>query len=291
MNVRRLLRRWNLRPDKALGQNFLVDQTILERIADAADLTPDDVVLEIGAGTGALTRYLAQQAAHVLAIELDQQLVPILESELSQVDNVTPIQGDVLSLNPAALIDDVRDKLGISDVGYKVVGNLPYYITSAILRHLLEADRRPDLMVITVQYEVAKRIVAQPGDMSLLAVSVQFYGEPELLFRIKPGSFYPSPEVESAVLRVDVHPSPPLPEEEIDTFFQVVRAGFSQRRKQLHNALSAGLGERASKDEAAARLDQTGVDHRRRAQTLSVDEWIAVTHALKDLLPPPEPSL
>ncbi len=286
MNVRRLLRQWNLRPDKALGQNFLTDQTILQRIAAAAELTPDDVVLEIGAGTGALTQHLAQEAEHVLALELDQRLVPILESELSPFDNVTPIQGDVLTLDPVALVADARETLGASHVGYKVVGNLPYYITSAILRHLLEAERRPDLMVITVQYEVAKRIAARPGDMSLLAVSVQFYGEPELLFRIKPGSFYPSPEVESAVLRVDVRPTPPLPEKEIDTFFQVVRAGFSQRRKQLHNAISAGLGERASKDEAAVRLDQAGVDHRRRAQTLSVEEWIDVTHAMKDLLTP-----
>jgi 16S rRNA (adenine1518-N6/adenine1519-N6)-dimethyltransferase len=286
MNVRRLLRKWNLRPDKALGQNFLVDQAILQRIAAAADLTPHDVALEIGAGTGALTQHLAPQAGHVLALEIDQRLVPILESELSQSDNVTVIQDDVLGRNPADLLDEARKKLGVSRVGYKVVGNLPYYITSAILRHLLEADRRPDLMVVTVQYEVARRIVAGPGDMSVLAVSVQFYGEPELLFRIKPGSFYPSPDVASAVLRVDVHPSPPLPQEEIDLFFQVVRAGFSQRRKQLHNALSAGLGERASKDEAAARLDQAGIDHRRRAQTLSVDEWIDATYALKNLLTP-----
>lgn len=287
MNVHRLLRKWDLRPDKALGQNFLVDEAILQRIAAAAEPSPHDVVLEIGAGTGALTRYLAQEAGHVLALELDQRLMPILESELSTFDNVTPIQGDVLALDPAALIEDAREKLGVAQVGYKVVGNLPYYITSAILRHLLEADRRPSLMVITVQYEVAKRIVAEPGDMSVLAVSVQFYAEPELLFRIKPGSFYPAPTVDSAVVRLQVRPSPPLPAEEIDTFFQVVRAGFSQRRKQLHNAISAGIGESLSKHEAAARLDAAGVDHRRRAQTLSVDEWITATRALQDALPSP----
>ena len=139
-------------------------------------------------------------------------------------------------------------------------------------------------MVITVQREVAERIVADPGDMSILAVSVQFYGDPELLFRIKPGSFYPSPDVESAVLRVDVHSSPPLSGEETDTFFTVVRAGFSQRRKQLHNSLSAGLGERISKHEAAARLEEAGVDPRRRAQSLSVEEWIDVTRALRDAI-------
>lgn len=286
MNVRSLLRRWNVRPDKGMGQNFLVDETILQRIAAAAEPAPCDIVLEIGAGTGALTKVLAQEAGQVLALELDQRLMPILESELAEYGNVTLIQGDVLGLDPGPLIREARKKLDVSEVRYKVVGNLPYYITSAILRQLLEADQRPDLMVITVQYEVAKRIVAKPGDMSLLAVSVQFYGDPELLFRIKPGSFYPSPTVDSGVVRIDVPESPPLPEEEIDTFFQVVRAGFSQRRKQLHNALSAGLGECLPKDEAATRLDRAGLDHRRRAQTLSVEEWIAVTRALKDALSP-----
>lgn len=284
MNVHRVLRKWHLRPDKALGQNFLVDDAILQKIAAAAELGPGDVVLEIGAGTGALTRHLAQEAGHVVAVELDQQLIPVLESELSDLDNVSVVQGDILELNPAELLDAARQELGVPEPSFKVVGNLPYYITSAILRHLLEAGQRPELMIITVQYEVAKRIAAEPGDLSVLAVSIQFYGEPELLFRVKSGSFYPAPAVDSGVVRIDVAHSPPLPEEETDAFFQVVRAGFSQRRKQLHNALSSGLGARLEKDEAAARLDEAGVDHRRRAQTLSVDEWIAVTRALSDVL-------
>jgi 16S rRNA (adenine1518-N6/adenine1519-N6)-dimethyltransferase len=284
MNVHTVLRKWNVRPDKALGQNFLVDQTILKRIAQAARLTAEDVVLEIGAGTGALTELLAQDAGHVVALELDQQLIPILEGELSGFDNVSIVQGDILGLDPADLVQKVHQQHESSPRQYKVVANLPYYITSAVLRHLLEADPRPELMVITVQREVAQRIVAPPGDMSILAVSVQFYGDPELLFRIKPGSFYPSPDVESAVLRVDVHSRPPLPEEEREAFFTVVRAGFSQRRKQLHNSLSAGLGERISKYEAAARLEEAGVDPRRRAQSLSVEEWIAVTRTLHDAI-------
>lgn len=284
MNVHRVLRKWNVRPDKALGQNFLVDRTIQERIAEAAELTSEDVVLEIGAGTGALTELLARDAGHVVALELDQQLIPILESELSRFNNVSVIQGDILGLDPAALIKEVNQQREAPLVHHKVVANLPYYITSAVLRHLLEAAWRPELMVVTVQREVAERIIADPGDMSVLAVSVQFYGDPELLFRIKPGSFYPSPDVESAVLRIDVHPSPPLPEEEIDAFFTVVRASFSQRRKQLHNSLSAGLGERISKHEATARLEKAGVDPRRRAQSLSVEEWIDVTRALRDAI-------
>jgi len=283
MSVRSLLRAWGLRPDKALGQNFLVDSTALQRIASAANLTADDVVLEIGAGTGALTQHLAREAGHVVALEMDARLMPVLESELSGISNVTLIQGDVLDLNPGDLIDQASPDTGSSHANYKVVGNLPYYITSAILRHLLERDRRPNLMVFTVQYEVARRIVAKPGDLSVLAVSVQFYGEPQLLFRISAGSFYPTPDVDSAVVRIDVHSAPPLPDDEIGTFFQVVRAGFSQRRKQLHNALSAGLPGQLSKDEVAERLDQAGVDHRRRAQTLSVEEWIGVTSALRSV--------
>jgi 16S rRNA (adenine1518-N6/adenine1519-N6)-dimethyltransferase len=287
VNVRRLLRQSRIRPDKALGQNFLTDPTLLERIAQAAGLTADDIVLEIGAGTGALTQLLARDAGYVVAVELDQRLLPVLEDVLSAFDNIALIQGDILALNPAVLIDDASRKLAASDAHYKVAANLPYYITSAILRHLLEAERTPEVMIITVQHEVAKRLVAKPGDMSILAVSVQFYADPQILFRISPGSFYPAPDVESAVVRLDVHPRPPLPREEIDMFFQVVRAGFSQRRKQLHNSLSAGLGQRISRHEAADKLQEAGIDPRRRAQALSVEEWITLTHTLRDLNPNP----
>ncbi len=284
MQVRKLLRQRDVRPDKALGQNFLLDPTILERIAEAADLGSDNLVLEIGAGTGALTTFLARDARHVVALEIDQRLIPILETELAGFDNVSVIQGDILALDPAALVRGVVPGPGESPLPYQVVGNLPYYITSAILRHVLEADPRPGRIVVTVQREVAQRIVAEPGHMSVLAVSVQFHGDPELLFSIKPGSFYPSPDVDSAVVRIDVHPSPPVPDDEVDAFFTVVRAGFSQRRKQLHNSLSAGLGERISKHEAAEGLEEVGIDPRRRAQSLSVEEWITVTRALRDIL-------
>lgn len=276
MSVRGLLRQWGIRPNKGLGQNFLVDQAVLEKIAAAAELTPDDTVLEIGAGTGVLTKLLAREAGCVIAVELDQRLMTVLRSELSTYGNVTLVQGNILKLDPAALLGtDIQHPT--SSIQYKVVANLPYYITSAVLRHLLEADHRPQRIVVTVQYEVAKRIVAEPGEMSLLAVSVQFYGHPELLLRIEPGSFYPSPEVESAVVRIASRPKPPLPQGRREDFFRVVRAGFSQRRKQLHNALSAGLGLQISKHEAADILEEAGVDPRRRAQTLTVEEWVRVS--------------
>jgi 16S rRNA (adenine1518-N6/adenine1519-N6)-dimethyltransferase len=162
-----------------------------------------------------------------------------------------------------------------------VVANLPYYITSAVLRHLLEASLKPQRMVLTVQREVAERIVARPGQMSLLAVSVQFYGQPKLLFRIKPGSFYPPPEVESAVVRIDLHTAPPVPVEDTAAFFRVVRAGFAQRRKQLRNTLAAGL--RRSPEEVAARLREAGVDPRQRAEALSLEEWARVAQVLANI--------
>ena len=279
MDVRRLLKQWNLQPNKGLGQNFLVNQAALKKIVAAAELTPDDVVLEVGAGLGTLTERLARHAGHVVAVELDQRLLPVLQSVLADFDNITLIQGDVLALDPAALISAASIQHPASNIQYKVVANLPYYITSAVLRHLLEANLKPQRMAITVQREVAERIVAKPGQMSLLAVSVQFYGRPRLLFRIKPGSFYPSPEVESAVVGIDLHATPPVPVEDTAAFFRVARAGFAQRRKQLRNSLAAGL--RQSPDEVAAKLRKVGVDPRRRAQTLSLEEWAKVACMLR----------
>jgi 16S rRNA (adenine1518-N6/adenine1519-N6)-dimethyltransferase len=272
MNARRVLDQWGIRPSKGLGQNFISDPVIVQKIVAAAEPGPGDVILEVGAGLGTMTALLARDAGHVIAVELDQRLIPVLQSELAGLDNVTLIQGDVLALDPAVLV-------GETDLQYKVVANLPYYITSAVIRHLLEATLKPRQMVLTVQREVAERIVAKPGQMSLLALSVQFYGRPTLLFRVKPGSFYPAPGVQSAVVRVDVHETPTVPVEETDAFFRVARAGFSQRRKQLRNALGAGLGR--SPAEVAARLEQVGVDPRRRAETLSLEEWVKVAHVLR----------
>jgi 16S rRNA (adenine1518-N6/adenine1519-N6)-dimethyltransferase len=283
MDVRGLLNQWDLRPNKGLGQNFLVDQTALEKIVAAAELTPDDLVLEIGAGLGTLTERLARKAGRVVAVELDERLMPVLQDVLSGFDNVTLVQGDILVLDPTVLVNAASDR-------YKVVANLPYYITAAVLRHLLEASLKPRRMVVTVQREVAERIVARPGQMSLLAVSVQFYGRPQMLFRIKPGSFHPSPGVESAVVRIDLYDKPSVPVGEAaasvdaDAFFRVVRAGFAQRRKQLRNTLAAGL--RLPPEEVAARLREVGVDPRRRAQALSLEEWEKVTRAMAGLSQP-----
>jgi 16S rRNA (adenine1518-N6/adenine1519-N6)-dimethyltransferase len=276
MDVRALLRQYDLRPSKGLGQNFLADRAILAKIAAAADLTAGDTVLEIGAGLGTLTEHLARAAGCVVAVELDERLMGVLRDTLSGFDNVTLIQGDILSLDPADLVNTISSQ---PTTHYKVVANLPYYITSAVLRHLLEASLQPQRLVITVQREVAERIAARPGQMSLLSVSVQFYGRPQVLFRIRPGSFYPSPGVESAVVRVDMYDAPPVDVEDADAFFRVVRAGFAQRRKQLRNTLAGGL--HLPPREVAAGLREAGVDPKRRAQTLSLEEWARVAQVLE----------
>jgi 16S rRNA (adenine1518-N6/adenine1519-N6)-dimethyltransferase len=277
MDVRRLLREFDIQPRKSLGQNFLVDGRALERIVEAAELRPEDIVLEIGPGLGRLTRLLAAKAERVIAIELDQRLVEVLKQTLADLSNVEITHGDILELNPADLLEQHR-----VSPQYKVVANLPYYITSAILRHLLTAKVRPKLMVVTVQLEVARRITAEPGDMSLLAVSVQFYGRPRIVTRIKASAFYPSPQVDSAVVRIDLDDHPFVEVDNAESpstssglrFFEVVRAGFAQRRKQLRNALSAELALPAS--EVAQALRGVGVNPKRRAQTLSVEEWVKV---------------
>ena len=270
-SVAAMLRARGLHPRKGLGQNFLTDPVALDRIVAAADLSSSDLVVEVGAGAGTLTRLLAEQAGRVLALELDEQLVMLLRDELAELQNVEIVHADVLRFSSPEP----------SHRGYKVVGNLPYYITSAVLRHFLSRMPRPRLMVVTVQREVAERIVAEPGKMNLLAVSVQFYGQPHIVARIPAGAFYPAPKVDSAVVRIDVGEQPAVSLGEgigEESFFRVVRAGFSQKRKKLRNSLSAGL--RSTPVEVSEALEQAGVDPGRRAQTLSVQEWASVTQVL-----------
>jgi len=271
VDPRQVLRRYGLRPRKGLGQNFLVDRRALERIVEAAELTPADTVLEVGPGVGQLTRLLAEAAGRVVAVELDPQMVAALRQELAGLRNVEIVEADILQVDPAALAGRVP---------YKVVANLPYYITSAALRHLLEAQPPPSLLVVTVQEEVAARITAQPPEMSLLAVSVQFYGRPRRVTRIPAGAFYPPPKVDSAIVRIDVYPpgERPVQVDDVEWFFRVVRAGFGQRRKQLRNSLAAGLHLTAAEVEAA--LQRAGIDPHRRAETLSLEEWARLSREL-----------
>ena len=260
MHPKQLLQFHGLEPKKSLGQNFLFDEHILTRIVAAAEVTAVDHVLEIGPGLGALTQILAETAASVTAVELDNRFLPILQTQLQAYDNITLVHGDILQQNPADWFDKP----------YKVVANVPYYITGAILRHLLSSQPHPSVMVMTVQKEVAERVTAVPPNMSLLAVSVQYYGQAKIIDTIKAGAFWPRPNVDSAVMRIDLGNRTQINRDNTDLFFKIVKAGFSQKRKQLQKNLRQ-FGY--SQVKIAEILEQAGVDGRRRAETLSLDEW------------------
>ena len=262
LNAEALLRRYHLHAHKGLGQNFLQDPLALEGIVAASQIQPTDIVLEIGPGLGSLTRYLAAAAKEVIAVELDGNLIPPLKAVLAPYENINVIHGDILKLSPENLI---------SEDNYLVVANIPYYITSAVIRHLLESKSRPRRIVLTIQKEVAQRICAKPGDMSLLALSVQVYGAPRLAAQIPAEAFFPAPKVDSAVLIIDIYPSPKVKEELLGKFFKLVKAGFSQKRKTLRNSLSSGL--HISPTGAVELLNRTNIDPQRRAETLSIEEW------------------
>jgi 16S rRNA (adenine1518-N6/adenine1519-N6)-dimethyltransferase len=256
------LRRYNLDPYKGLGQNFLIDQSALKEIVQSAGVTKEDTVLEIGAGLGNLTRVLAKVAKKVVAVEIDRKLIPPLTEVMSSFPNAQIIHGDILELNPGEIVPESN---------YLVVANIPYYITSAIIRHLLASRNKPKRLVLTMQSEVAQRICAEPGDLSLLALSVQVFGTPQIVSTISASSFFPPPKVDSSTLRVDIFEQPLLAGKQLDKFFTLARIGFSQKRKMLRNTISAGL--HITSPQAEALLTSAGIDPTRRAQTLDLIEW------------------
>ena len=261
--TKRWLRQLDLRARKRLGQHFLIDSDVLQRILDAAELTAGDTVLEIGPGLGILTRELAHRVKQVIAIELDDKLAGRLKQTAASSPNVTIINKDILKVDPAALVPKAEQ--------YKVVANLPYYITSPVLRHFLEASIKPALMVVMVQKEVAEAIAAGPGKRSLLSISVQFYGRPAIISRVPAKSFYPAPEVDSAILRIDLYTKPQVAVDDADSFFETVRAGFANPRKQIANSLAYGL--EIPKTDVAILLEKAGITPQRRPETLTIEEW------------------
>ena len=274
LNAPALLRAYGLQPKKSLGQNFLIDPSGLDKVMQAAGLSPEDTVLEIGAGLGSLTVLLAQTVRRVIAVEIDRGLIAPLTEAVSEYDNVQIVEGDILKIPP--------EELSLGEA-YLVVANIPYYISSAIIRRLLETQNRPARIVLTVQQEVAVRICAKDGKFSLLALSVQVFGVPRIQARIAAGCFYPAPDVDSAVLSITLYPQPLIATEELDAFFRLARAGFSQKRKTLRNTLSAGLGLPAVQAESL--LAAAGIDPRRRAETLSIAEWGRLTDVWKRTQP------
>ena len=265
ISPKRLLDKYHLKPHKGLGQNFLSDDEVLSGIADAAGIPAGASVLEVGPGLGALTRHLSERAARVVAVELDKDLIPLLRKELASCGNIEIVEGDILKFQPDAYFTDGE---------YYVAANIPYYITSAVIRHLLEGKARPKRLALTVQKEVAERIAAAPGKLSLLALSVRVYGSAEIAMIIPASAFYPEPNVDSAVVRIELYDEPLIPADEIENFFALAKAGFGQKRKTLRNALSSNL--RISGAAAEAKLRAAGIDPSRRAETLTISEWKAL---------------
>ena len=309
-----------LKPNKLLGQNFLRDKNVLRQIIAAANLTKDDTVLEVGPGEGVLTEGLARQAGRVIAVEKDKSLAARLKEKFKDTENVEIVEGDILKLLPSVCHsrkggNPVRDKLQQESrawipgqtrddksfflIKYKVVANIPYYLTSHLIRLLLESNNPPQDIILMIQKEVAQRICACPPKMSLLAVSVQFYAQPKIIASVSKNSFWPKPKVDSAIIQITPHSishpersegslidsSPEfIPHSDAgaqndkinnERFFSVLRAGFSHPRKQLLNNLSAGL--KIPRDKINETLRAAGLKPNQRAETLSVADWIKIT--------------
>jgi 16S rRNA (adenine1518-N6/adenine1519-N6)-dimethyltransferase len=271
VETRSILRAHGLHPKKTLGQNFLIDREALQSVVSAAEVRPGDVVLEIGPGVGTLTTELDDRGAQVLAVELDERLADVLAERTAYGRHVRVVCGNALHLDLAPLLP--------AGEPFKLVANIPYYITAPILRHFLEGPRRPALIVLMVQKEVAERLAAQPGNMSLLGVMAQFYARVEIVRVVPASSFLPAPQVDSAIVRLRRHEMPPVTVDNVDRFFKVVKAGFGEKRKQLHNALVRGLAHIPATQIDAA-LEQAGIDRTRRAETLNLEEWGRLYQAL-----------
>ena len=249
--------------NKSLAQHFLVDQKVLKRIVKSADISPGDMVIEVGPGRGIMTKLLSKCGASVIAIEIDRYLVSSLTSIFKDDDSVKILSGDARKIN---LVDVVP-----STKPYKVVANLPYYAAAPIIRRFLQTNHKPQLMVVMLQREVAKSMAAPQGKMGLMSVATQLYGEPRIVSYVPPRAFHPSPKVTSAILRIDVHPKLAVDCDSEDDFFKLVRAGFSSPRKQIRNSLRHGLS--ISSDLADGILSKANLDPKRRPQTLSLKEW------------------
>jgi 16S rRNA (adenine1518-N6/adenine1519-N6)-dimethyltransferase len=272
--TRDLLQQYELRARKSLGQHFLVNSSVLKKIIAAAELNSSDIVIEIGPGPGVLTSELIKQAGYVVSIEIDKSMVELLKQTFSSASNLSLITGDILEMNPYDLIQQEKahfpPELKVAS-GYKLVANLPYYITQPIIRRFCEAGVKPKSMVIMIQKEVAKNIVALPGELSIMAISVQFYGKPRIIDYVPSANFYPPPKVDSAILKIDMYDKPAVEVTSEKNFFRVVKAGFCAARKQVANALSQGLD--IPKSEVISLMQNADVEPRKRAEDLTLSEW------------------
>lgn len=273
--TKELLRKHDVQLKKSLGQNFLVDNNILDKIVTLADVNETDTVIEIGPGIGSLTQKLAEKAKQVVAVEVDQRLEELLNETLEEYDNVEVVFDDALEVDFDELVTG----------SYKIVANLPYYITTPIVMRLLEEKFNVEQIVFMVQKEVAQRMVASPGgkDYGVLSVGIQFHTAAEILFDVPPDVFIPQPKVHSAVVSLDVLKEPPIEVSSKEFFFKIVNAGFQQRRKTIRNSLSKAANINLSRDLVDQALAEVEIDSRRRAEKLSLDQFAALSNKLYDL--------
>ena len=271
--VTELLSKHRLWADKRKGQNFLVDRWTLDKIIEASEISKKDLVIEVGPGLGVLTRELCKSAGQVIAIEVDEIMAKILKETCGDKKNLKVIRKNIFNM------DIEKELKKAKKASYKVVANLPYNVTSGVLEFFMESKIKPNEMVVMVQKEVAERIYAKPGDLSLLAVSIQLYGKPKIVANVKKDNFFPVPKVDSAILKISDIKYPP---KDFDTrlFFRIVKAGFSAKRKQLHNSLSGGLA--VSTSVAVSYLTDARISSFRRAEDLSIEEWMRLYKAVKN---------
>lgn len=273
-NLSQEFQKYEFKPAKWMGQNFLADKDALQKMIDTSNIKKNDIIIEIGPGFGILTLELAKKAKKVIAIEKDKKLAEILSEILkeNEIKNTAIIQEDALKFSPA--------EHNLANFKYKIVANIPYYITAPLIRKFLENELKPEIMILMTQKEVAQRIIAKPPEMSILAVATQFYSNPEIIAYISKNSFKPIPKVDSAILKMTIKKPDKMPNIDPKIFFAVVKAGFSGKRKQLVNTLSNGLN--LNKNTASQILKENEIEPKRRAESLSLEEWLKLAKNLND---------
>ncbi len=275
-----VLKKYGFSFRKKYGQNFLIDESVLEGIIDTAEITKDDFVLEIGPGIGTLTQYLATYAGRVCAVEIDRALLPILEDTLSGWDNVTVLNADILKTDIRAIAEKENGGAPL-----KVCANLPYYITTPILMGLFESGAPFSQLTVMVQKEVAERMIAEPGSKTYgaLSLAVRYYTDPEISFIVEPESFMPRPKVESAIVHMKRHSMPPVSVKDEKMLFDVIRASFNERRKTLQNGIANYAGFSYSKEQVGEALDKCGLERTVRGEKLSLEEFARLADVLSEM--------
>jgi 16S rRNA (adenine1518-N6/adenine1519-N6)-dimethyltransferase len=275
-----VLKKYGFSFRKKYGQNFLIDESVLEGIIDTAEITKDDFVLEIGPGIGTLTQYLATYAGRVCAVEIDRALLPILEDTLSGWDNVTVLNADILKTDIRAIAEEENGGAPL-----KVCANLPYYITTPILMGLFESGAPFSQLTVMVQKEVAERMIAEPGSKTYgaLSLAVRYYTDPEISFIVEPESFMPRPKVESAIVHMKRHSTPPVSVKDEKMLFDVIRASFNERRKTLQNGIANYAGFSYSKEQVGEALDKCGIERTVRGEKLSLEEFARLADVLSEM--------